>query len=261
MGIPYTYLIGWKERHVWYYGVRYARECHPDELLKTYFTSSKYVKNEINNYGLPDYCQVRRIFDNSESSRNWEHRVLRRINAVYREDFLNETDNKAIKPKPGVKRPGIGGVKKGSRSSVKGKVACHDPLTLKIKFVDDYSKMPDGYVKGGPPKSKEHNRKNSLSNKNRKRHSDSQKIKWSKQRSGKNTYGDNPRSKRVVIEGKKYNSIKHACESLNKNPSQIRYYIKNGHFKPNYISCEYCGKVCNIGNYYRWHGDNCKGVE
>jgi len=258
MTTPYTYLIGWTDRSIWYYGVRYAKDCHPDELLKTYFTSSKYVKNDIDSYGVPDHYEIRRTFSSEEEARNWEHRVLRRINAVHREDFLNETDNKAIKPKPGIKRPGIGGVKKGTASKIKGKMACHDPLTLKTKYVDDYSQMPNGYVQGGPPKSKEHNIKNSLSNKGRKKHSDEQRAKWSKERSGKNTYGDNPRSKKVVIENKEYNSIKHACESLNKNSDQIRYYIKNGCFKPHKISCEHCGKSCSAGNYSRWHGDNCK---
>jgi len=261
MSSPYTYLIGWKKECVWYYGVRYAKNCHPEELLKTYFTSSRYVKEKISHYGIPDYCEVRKVFNDSESAREWEHKVLKRMNVIHREDFLNETDNKSIKPKPGIKRPGIGGVKKGSTSKIKGKVACHDPLTSKIKYVSDYSQMPDGYVKGGPPKSREHNLKNSLANKGKSKHSDEQRIKWSKQRSGKNTYGNNPRSKEVIIENKKYNSIKHACESLNKNSDQIRYYIENGYFKPHQISCEYCGKICNIGNYHRWHGDNCKELE
>ena len=24
------------------------------------------------------------------------------------------------------------------------------------------------------------------------------------------------------------------------------------------IKCEYCGIICNAGNYTRWHGNNCK---
>ena len=42
--MSYTYLIGWTKYNIQYYGVRYAKGCHPDDLWKTYFTSSKYVK-------------------------------------------------------------------------------------------------------------------------------------------------------------------------------------------------------------------------
>lgn len=45
--IPYTYLIGWTEHNIWYYGVRYAIGCNPKELFLSYFTSSEYVKDFI----------------------------------------------------------------------------------------------------------------------------------------------------------------------------------------------------------------------
>lgn len=42
--LTYTYLIGWSNHNKWYYGRRTAKNCHPNEFWKTYFTSSKYVK-------------------------------------------------------------------------------------------------------------------------------------------------------------------------------------------------------------------------
>jgi hypothetical protein len=39
--ISYTYLIGWSKLDKWYYGVRYASNCNPDELWVKYKTSSK----------------------------------------------------------------------------------------------------------------------------------------------------------------------------------------------------------------------------
>lgn len=54
LNIPYTYLIGWSNQNKWYYGVRTAKNCHPGDLWTTYFTSSKYVKQFITQYGEPD---------------------------------------------------------------------------------------------------------------------------------------------------------------------------------------------------------------
>ena len=42
--------------------------------------------------------EIRRTFDSIEECRNWEHRLLKRINAVRREDFLNKSDGKSISP-------------------------------------------------------------------------------------------------------------------------------------------------------------------
>ena len=40
---PYTYLIGWTNYDMWYYGVRYTKDADPNELWKKYFTSSKHL--------------------------------------------------------------------------------------------------------------------------------------------------------------------------------------------------------------------------
>lgn len=86
---PYTYLIGWTEHNKWYYGVRYAKGCHPSDIWTKYFTSSKYVKNFRETYGEPDIVQVRKTFNNQTSALLWEEKVLRKINAHNKENFLN----------------------------------------------------------------------------------------------------------------------------------------------------------------------------
>jgi len=93
---PYTYLIGWSSLNKYYYGVRYGKGCHPDELWVEYFTSSKRVKSYKEQYGDPDIIQIRKTFDNREDACNWEHIVLRKLKAPYKEEWLNQTDNKAI---------------------------------------------------------------------------------------------------------------------------------------------------------------------
>jgi hypothetical protein len=45
MSTPYTYLIGWSELDLWYYGVKFGKSADPEKFLVNYFTSSKYVKS------------------------------------------------------------------------------------------------------------------------------------------------------------------------------------------------------------------------
>jgi hypothetical protein len=95
--IPYTYLIGWTKHNKFYYGVRFAKNCNPNELWKKYFTSSKHVANFVSIHGNPDIIQIRKTFNCPEKARAWEHKVLRRIKAVSKNKFLNKTDNCSIK--------------------------------------------------------------------------------------------------------------------------------------------------------------------
>jgi hypothetical protein len=93
---PYTYLVGWSAHDVWYYGVRFAVGCSPDELWKTYFTSSKYVHEFANTHGDPDIIEVRKTFTDPDKAQVWEEKVLKRLKVVERRDFLNKTDTNKI---------------------------------------------------------------------------------------------------------------------------------------------------------------------
>jgi hypothetical protein len=93
--IPYTYLIGWSKLSIWYYGVRYAENCHPNELWKDngYKTSSKYVDEFVKIHGDPDIIQIRKTFDGNDRTDKsvvWECRVLTKLNAASRSDYLNK---------------------------------------------------------------------------------------------------------------------------------------------------------------------------
>lgn len=80
-----------------YYGVRFKKGCNPSELWVTYFTSSKYIKKLINEHGLKAFkVEIRKIFSDVDKARDWEHRVLRKIKAKDRPDFINMTDNRSI---------------------------------------------------------------------------------------------------------------------------------------------------------------------
>lgn len=105
----YTYLIGWSSLGKWYYGVRYANKVEPElDLWGKYFTSSKIVKAMRKEHGEPDVVQVRRKFDDPEQARAWEERVLRRMNCVKSDSWLNQCIGGKKFHVPGKRDPSIG---------------------------------------------------------------------------------------------------------------------------------------------------------
>ena len=90
MSKPYTYLIGWSELGKWYYGVRYSKDCSPDDLWADYFTSSKVVTEMRGIHGEPDVVAVRKKFSVPEQALAWEQKVLRRLNVLRDDRWLNQ---------------------------------------------------------------------------------------------------------------------------------------------------------------------------
>jgi hypothetical protein len=107
---PYTYLIGWSHTKTYYYGVRYAAHCNPSDLWVTYFTSSKHVKNYREENGEPDIIQIRKVFNSTTSARSWEEKLLKRIDASSRSDFLNKANGRAIPAELSVHRGSSNGM-------------------------------------------------------------------------------------------------------------------------------------------------------
>ena len=97
MTTPYTYLLKHIPSNTYYYGVRYAKGCHPSEFWIKYTTSSIYINKMIEQFGKESFVfEIRKTFDEIETARLWETRVLKKINAVTRQDFINRTDNISI---------------------------------------------------------------------------------------------------------------------------------------------------------------------
>ncbi len=87
---PYTYLIGWSILNKWYYGVRYGKDCNPNDLWNPYKTSSKYVKEFIKEHGEPDIIEVSKIFYSIKSALKYESVVIRRMKCVRSVNWLNK---------------------------------------------------------------------------------------------------------------------------------------------------------------------------
>ena len=87
---PYTYYIHWSTINKSYYGVKFGKDANPDTFWKDYFTSSKYVKHYRAKYGEPDVIKVRKIFTEAVDACKWEAKVLTRLKAVHKEEWLNK---------------------------------------------------------------------------------------------------------------------------------------------------------------------------
>lgn len=88
--IPYTYLVVFKPTGQWYYGVKYGKSANPNELWKTYFTSSKKIKNLIEKYGIEEFdFEIRKTFKNKIDAMNWEKKVLTKMKVLQNPGCLN----------------------------------------------------------------------------------------------------------------------------------------------------------------------------
>ena len=87
---PYVYHICWSKTNMHYIGVEYKQTAHPDNLWKKYFTSSKYVKAYREENGEPDIVEVRKTFKNAHDALQYEHNILKKVDASDNISFLNE---------------------------------------------------------------------------------------------------------------------------------------------------------------------------
>lgn len=88
----YTYLLKCTITKEYYYGVRYAKKANPSEFWKTYFTSSKEVKQRIDIFGKEAFIfEIRKTFNDASCARKWEDTVLRRLKVLDRTDFINKS--------------------------------------------------------------------------------------------------------------------------------------------------------------------------
>jgi hypothetical protein len=166
---PYTYLIGWTLHQKYYYGVRYKPGCHPEDFWKSYFTSSKKVKECRELWGDPDIIQIRKTFNTGKDAINWEFKVLKKLHVRSNDKWLNMAIGKPTS--------------KGSKHTEEHKaymkliMTGRDAYWLKGKKRSDHSKcisnkkwitngvedkyinkdelIPEGYIKGRKPYSKE----------------------------------------------------------------------------------------------------------
>ena len=88
---PFTYCLTFLPTGKRYYGVRYAKGCHPSQLWTTYFTSSETISDLIEEHGKDAFTfEVRKTFIDRDSANAWETKFLTRINAAKHPEWLND---------------------------------------------------------------------------------------------------------------------------------------------------------------------------
>jgi len=128
--IPYTYKLIFKPTGQYYYGVRYAKGCNPDDLWDKYFTSSKHVHKLIKDYGLNSFTfKITKTFSNKKDALLHELNVLERVKANINGKFINKA------------------IFKNSYSN-EGLIVIHH-IVLNIEtFHDPKLPIPNGWLKG-----------------------------------------------------------------------------------------------------------------
>ena len=90
---PFAYLITSLTDGKRYYGIRFSKDADPNQLWTTYFTSSKEVRAKVKKHGPEIFkAEVRKVFETAEQAINWESKLLTRINAAARDDWINRSN-------------------------------------------------------------------------------------------------------------------------------------------------------------------------
>jgi Putative endonuclease segE, GIY-YIG domain len=90
MTTPFSYHLFHKPTQKHYYGIKFSKGCSPAMLWTTYFSSSLKVKELIALHGADSFeVEVRKIFKTGHQALLWEHRVLSKLDAAGRDDWLN----------------------------------------------------------------------------------------------------------------------------------------------------------------------------
>jgi hypothetical protein len=141
--IPFTYLVKHVPTNRYYYGVKIKKGCHPYDLWTKYFTSSKKVKGLIRRYGKKSFIfEIRKTFKTQQAALNWEHKVLRRMKVIHRDDFLNQSDSLHIDPRI------ISKSKMGNKNPMYGKkMSKEHKLKIKTTLIKRYKKI-EHHTKG-----------------------------------------------------------------------------------------------------------------
>ena len=245
----YTYLIGWSNLDIWYYGVRYAQVKRKQDydLWVDYFTHSKPVKHMRAFVGEPDVIHYDKIFDSIDEARKYEYKVLQEHKVTKSKNWLNKHDGKSPNNK-GRKRSNkfkqkLSKTRKGMKPSTETIEKIKNSLKGKRTGKNNpmYGKIGKNNHNYGKKLTKEHKEKISKIHKGKILSKETkEKMKHSHMGEKNHWYGKihsketkekmRLKSKRikVKINGIIYESLTHAAKELNVTKQCINYWIKKG---------------------------------
>lgn len=244
--MAYFYLLKHKQSGKKYAGVRYAKGCHPSDLLVKYFTSSRIVKKMLLEDSTCFEIIDTKIFDNSEEAILYEVEFIKKHNAHLSEDWFNQTAGKAINPET-VKKTCLEkyGVENWTQTEeYKNSGLGFQPGNTYGCFLrSEETKQRMSKAFSGRIFSEDHKQK-IREHRTGTKSSKEARQKMSESRRGKPRPVSFSEKMSVIMKGEN-------------NPMYGKPSPRKGISDP-VIICEYCGKEANRGNYNRWHGDNCR---
>lgn len=140
----FTYMLAWPKLNKFYYGVRYSDKATTSSIGTTYFSSSKYVKRFIEEFGNPTHIEIRRIFDSKLKAKRWEEKVIRRLGMIASDIWLNMGNNNSFRDiiMNDEIRASISKAQKGKRTGF----ICNNGIeNMLVKSIED---IPEGWTKG-----------------------------------------------------------------------------------------------------------------
>lgn len=279
---PYTYLIGWSKLNLFYYGVRFSKNCHPDDLFKTYFTSSAEVKKIRLEHGNPDIIEIRKTFESAEKARKWEHKVLARMKVANNDKWINKTEILPILHSEKTIKKMLENQKKTMLEKYGVEYSSQRPEFKELVKQTKLEKYNDeNYV------NEEKIKQTNLKKYGKEYYSQTEEAKERKKKTCLEKYGTScsMNSKEIRETIKQNNLIKYGTEDASQTKEAIekrkqtllsKYGVdnifKSKEFKKTnalktkafwanapFIECPHCKKqLTNRGNYNRYHGDKCK---
>lgn len=249
---PFTYCLTFLPTGERYYGVRYAKDCHPSQLWTTYFTSSETIKALIEEYGEDSFTfEIRKTFVTREQACSWETKFLTKIDAANHPDWLNDHNGTANfhpteKSKQTQKRKCIEkyGVENNfQRPDVQERVR----QTLSSKSEDDLTAM---WEKTHQTNLEKYGYKNPFSNPIIQDQIRATNVrKYGYEYSQQNPEIQKQRKEKALLET--------GYESSNQRPDVKLKLSISAKSRPT-LYCPHCNKSGASSQMKRWHFDNCK---
>lgn len=236
---PFVYHIKWSTTNKEYIGARHKINCLPSEIMSDYFTSSIYVKEHIEEHGLPDIIKILNVFDNSQDALDYENKMLLYYDAANNPNFLNKQN--------GCKDFCCKGHSEETRNKMSKAQQIRPPATKETCLKISKSNKGRKWNDASKAKLRE-------SCKTRPKPSEETKLKTSATLKKQKLYTcefcgqENPKGNHSQWHG----------DNCLENPSNTRAeFIASRKPYPKVI-CEHCNKEVDKANYKKWHGDNCK---
>lgn len=231
---PYTYILEWTKYNKRYIGARWAANCSPDDLFKTYFTSSNYVAEFIEKYGNPDIVLIDKIFTNAKDAREREIELLTKFDIKNNDNFLNKAIGGLFDFNDNVIRKKMRNAQLGKKLTLVTKEKIGLASKNRIRKKETYEKLSKTLT--GRKLSKEHCLSISLAKKG-----------VTTKRIYLPLSNEQKQRLRTLMTG-----LKHSEETKLKM-SDSR---KNKKFP--IVECPHCGKIGGKAAMHQWHFNNCK---